>query len=220
MNYDNLEIDVIDITHFPIFGLVGSGGMGRTSYLCYIVQSLIDNSDKEPVNIRIIDNNQKRLQLFENKITSYSTLENDIHNVINEVHGILENRGNTNSDEALECIIINSKDVYEVINGSEELSAKCREIMDKYSQRKVCVILSELPNVALKAETAPFMKLLRNKMHVMIFQQLQEQKVIDISHTIEGKYQKPLLPGEAYFKMGAYFGKYRVPYFELKNRDK
>ena len=223
MNCSNMDIDNIDTTQFPIFGIVGAAGMGRTNYICYLMQNLLQNKEKEPVNIRIIDDNQKRLQLFEKHSELYSTQQSDIAVIINDLYATLKDRYDrkqsgdlkTLEKESLECIIFNSKEVYEVINGNEELTKKCIQILTTYSTMKVCMIMSDLPNVALQAQTSQFIKLLKNKMNLLIFQQLQDQKVTDISLTIQKKYQKPLVRGEAYFKFGTYFGKYRTPYFEL-----
>ncbi len=226
MNCANMDIDTIDATQFPIFGIVGAAGMGRTNYICYLVQNLLQNKGKDPVNIRIIDDKRGRLQLFEKHLNAYSTSHTDIAMMIQEVYDILKKRyemkksGELASmeNEPLECIILNAKEIYEVIDDNEELTKQCMEILTTYSGMKVCMILSELPNVTLQAQTSQFMKLLKGKMNLLIFQQIQEQKVTEIPASIQKQYQKPLVPGEAYFKFGSYFGKYRTPFFELDKR--
>lgn len=226
MNCANMDIDTIDATQFPIFGIVGTAGMGRTNYLCYMVQNLLQNREKEPVNIRVLDDKQNRLQLFEKHFAFYSTSQTDIAMVIQEVYNTLQKRNEmkktnalmTLEKEPLECMILNAKEVYEVINEQEELAKQCMEILTTYSELKVCMILSELPNITLQAQTSPFMKLLKDKLNLLMFQQLQDQKVAEILPAIQRQYQKPLVPGEAYFKFGSYFGKYRTPYFELDKR--
>lgn len=226
MNCANMDIDAIDATQFPIFGIVGAAGMGRTNYLCYLVQNLLQNREKEPVNIRIIDDKRGRLQLFEKHLITYSTSQTDIKAVIQDVYGTLQKRyemkksGELTSmeNEPLECIILNAKEVYEVIDDNEELTKQCVEILTTYSGMKICMILSELLNVTLQAQTSQFMKLLKGKMNLLLFQQIQDQKVTEIPSSIQKQYQKPLVPGEAYFKFGSYFGKYRTPYFELDKK--
>lgn len=222
MNCANMDIDAIDATQFPIFGVVGAPGMGRTNYLCYFVQELLQNRAKEPVNISIIDDKRGRLQLFDKYVNHYSTSHTDIQKIIQVTYDILRKRHQMKKSgelmslekEPLECIILNAKDVYEIIDEHEELSKQCIEILTTYSGMKVCMILSDLPNVTLQSQTSSFMKLLKNKMNMLIFQQLQDQKVTEILPAIQKRYQKPLTPGEAYFKFGTYFGKYRTPYFE------
>ena len=226
MNCANMDMDVIDVTQFPVLGIVGATGMGRTNYLCYLVQKLLQNKEKEPVNIRIIDDKRKRLQIFEKHITLYSTSQTDIVKMIGEVYSTLQRRyekgengeGALNAQEPLECIVLNAKEVYEVINDSEELTKQCMEILTTYSNMKICMILSDLPNMTLQAQTSQFMKLLKSNMNLLMFQQLKEQKVTEIPSVIQKRYQKPLVPGEAYFKFGSYFGKYRTPYFEFDKR--
>ena len=226
MNCSNMDMDVIDMTQFPVFGIVGATGMGRTNYLCYLVQKLLQNREKEPVNIRIIDDKRKRLQIFEEHITLYSTSQTDIVKMIGEVYSTLQRRyekgksgeGALNAQEPLECIVLNAKEVYEVINDSEELTKQCMEILTTYSNMKICLILSDLPNLTLQAQTSQFMKLLKSNMNLLMFQQLKEQKVTEIPSVIQNRYQKPLVPGEAYFKFGSYFGKYRTPYFEFDKK--
>ena len=178
------------------------------------------------MEIRIIDNKQNRLQIFEDSVTSYSSAQEDIAVVIPKVHAVLKKRYDAKKNgekmaldkESLECVIINAKEVYEVINGSEELTKQCMEIVDQFSRLKICIVMSDLPNVALQAQTSPFIKSLRTKMNMMIFQQLQDQKVAEIASSVQKKYQKPLVPGEAYFKFGSYFGKYKTPYFEQEKK--
>ncbi len=222
MNCANMDIDTIDATQFPILGIVGGSGIGRTNYICYLVQNLLQSKEKEPVNISIIDDSKKRLQLFEKQLTVYSTSKEDIATVIQKAYATLQKRyemkksGELKSldKEPLECIILNAKEVYDIINDNEELIKQSMEILTTYSTMKVCMIFSDLPNVTLQAQTSQFIRLLRNKMGLLIFRQIQEQKVTEISGVIQKQYQKPLVPGEAYFKCGSYFGKYRTPYFE------
>ena len=226
MNCSNMDIDTIDATQFPIFGIVGAAGMGRKNYLCYLVQDLLQNREKEPVNIRIIDDKRGRLQLFEKHLTSYSSSQTDIVTIIQELHNTLQKRYEmkksgkltTLENEPLECVVLNAKEVYEVIGANEELTKQCIEILTTYGGMKICMVLSDLPNIILQAQTSQFIKLLKSKMNMLIFQQLQEQKVAEIPSSVQEQYQKPLVPGEAYFKFGSYIGKYKTPYFELDKR--
>lgn len=215
INYENLNADAISLESFPILGIIGEKGMGRTNFIRFMMQQLLDNQESAPVHIHVIDSEEHRLQSFANDITTYGADYDTCKQMLKEVLARIEARGEMNAEqmaqEAFECIIINSRDIYEAIGRDEEILGICKLLMNEYENRRVTIILSDVPNVNLMYEASPLIASFKYIKNLVMFMDLDGVRLEEIAHTTKKKYQnKPLKVGEMYFKCGDYFAKYKT----------
>lgn len=215
INFDNLDADVIHLPSFPMLGILGEKGMGRTNFLCGMIEQLLDNQQNAPLHLHVIDDAEGRLQAYADRVTTYGTDLACCKQMLEEVLGRIEAREGMSAEqmaqEAFECIVINSRNLYEEIGKDEELLRICTLLMKDYENRNVTIILSDLPNVDLICEASPLVANFKYIKNLILFMELDKVRLEEIPYTLRKKYQnKPLKAGEMYLKCGDYFAKYKT----------
>lgn len=215
MNFDNLDVDTISMNAFSLLGICGSNELGRVDYVKYMIDELYDRKQSEPVAIHIYDSEEKELECMKGNAEEYTTnLEEMVTGIRNLYEKIKGRKGKELSKETLEVMILNSKQLYDLIGEDEELLKMCCDMLTEYVECKFSFLLSDVPNVNLNFKATSFVKLLRNAQNLIIFEDMKNIKVFEPGVQIRTKYSKPLQEQEMYFKCGNYLGKYKVPRLE------
>jgi S-DNA-T family DNA segregation ATPase FtsK/SpoIIIE len=213
VNYDNLDVDVMNLKQFQMLGIGGDDNNGRESYVKYIIKTLIDNNENAPINIHLIDDNRKALEKFSKTVATYSTDSNKVIDIVQEVYSVVEKRKENFAEDApMECIIINNAESYDVLSENKDMLELCRKLLTEYAQYKISIILTNVPNINLTFKNSPFLNFLSSASNLILFYQLEQQKLVPLPREATAKYkEKPLMQGDAYFKCGDYLGKYKMP---------
>ena len=212
INYENLEVDTMNLQYFQIFGVSGENELGRRKFIDHTIMELLDNQEQAPVHIYIFDGQEQELKQWADKVTVYSTNAEDIRQCLKNVYQELQVRQAKKSENmALEYIIMNDEAVYEVIGNDNELLDICRQCQIAYAEYMFTFALTKIPNQNLQFKASPFIKILSSVTNLIIFKQIQDIQLFEPDVRIRNKYHKPLLPMELYFKCGDYFGKYKMP---------
>lgn len=221
MNYENMDIDTINIQNFQLLGISGRNELGRVDFIIYMVEELLANKINAPVNIYIFDDNEQELKSLAHKVQYYSIEIDDIVERIELLYQeLVIRKGKENNKEPLEYIIINNEAVYEKIGKEEKLLELCKECLIKYPECKFAFVLTKIANANLKLEASPFIKILNRACNLIIFEQVQDILLFEPGIKAKKKYTVPLLKNEMYFKCGEYFGKYKLisnEYAEISN---
>lgn len=212
INFENMEVDTVNIQNFQIFGVSGDNELGRKDFIKYSVQELWDNREKAPVNIYVFDGGEQELRELADKAVYYTTKLQDVNPYLREMCQRIQERKGKNLDrEPLEYIILNHDSVYDTIECDSKLLEMCRKCLIEYSDCKFVLALTNVPNVNLQFKATPLVKILKDANNLFIFRQMQDIKLFDPSVKLRNQYIKPLAVNEMYFKCGEYFGKYKVP---------
>lgn len=78
---------------------------------------------------------------------------------------------------------------------------------------KVCIILSDMENAAIGFNSCEVLKQLKETKTVLIFENLAEQKVIDVSTADLRENKKKIKAGEAYWFERGTFCKIKTPLY-------
>ncbi len=212
INFENMEVDTINLQNFQILGISGENELGRKEFIKHTVMELLENQGTSPVNIYIYDGPEQELREFADKVTCYSTDVEGIKVRIRDVYAQLQQRKDKKLDNMpLECIIMNHEAVYDIIGNDNEILTICKKCLIEYSECKFTFVLTRVPNTNLRFKATPFVKILGDATNLIIFQQIQDIKLYDPDIRSRNKYHRPLIPMEMYFKCGDYFGKYKIP---------
>ena len=212
MNYENMEIDTINMQKFQLLGVCGNSETGRKEFILYLIETLLENKRNAPVNIYIFDNQNQELKELKDRAQLYTTDANSIKDSLEALYQKLKKRKDINLDrEALEYIVINNAEVYEIIGKEDKILQLCTECLLEYSECKFTFALTAIENVSLQLKASPFVRLLKDANNLFIFEQMQDIKLFIPDAKLKSRYTKPLLKDEMYFKCGSYFGKYKIP---------
>lgn len=212
MNFENLEIDCINMLDFQILGISGDNEYGRKGYILYMVEELLSKPKDSPIHLVVFDDINQEFAELKEKANYYETNPEAITAYLQQLNVKLEKRNNEKkTGNELEYVIINDERVYEIISNNEELLALCRKCLAGYGEGNISMILSNVPNVNLQMKACAFVKLLKEANNLAIFNQISDIKLFDPSSRMRSKFLKPLKKNEMYFKSGEYFAKYKVP---------
>lgn len=212
VNYENMEVDTMNLQNFQIFGVSGDDELGRKAFIINMIQELLEDQNRAPVNIYIFDGKNQELQSLEKQVVYYTTTPDDIKSRLKDLFKLLEKRRGSNLiQEPLELFIINDEAVYDFIGNDTELFQLCQKSLIEYSECKFSLALTNVPNVNLQFKATPFVKILKEANNLILFKQIQDLKLFDPDVRMRNKYHKPLVQNEMYFKCGDYFGKYKTP---------
>lgn len=212
MNYENMEVDTINMQKFQIFGVCGQDELGRHDFIMYTIKELLANSQKAPVNIYIFDDEEQELKGLEEKVQYYTTGTKEIKERLELLYKKLQKSEEAEfTKESLEYIVINNDAVYEFIGKEEGLLELCRKCLIEYPDGKFTLALTKVRNESLYSKATPFVKILKDACNLFVFEQIADIKIFMPDNKIKKKYTQALSNHEMYFKSGNYFGKYKIP---------
>lgn len=212
MNYENMDIDTINMQEFQILGISGENDYGRRNFILYMVEELLGNQENAPVNISVFDGEGQEFGELRDRIGYYETDSQAIKQYVKSLYTKLQNRSNKDlAKEPLEFIILNSEKVYDILSADDELLEFCRKCMIEFGDNKFCFVLASVPNIDLQFKASRFIKILKEANNLIIFNQLQEIHLFEPGSKLRSKYPKLLKNNEMYFKCGDYFAKYKIP---------
>ena len=220
INYDNLDVDVLDIRSFTLLGIGGSEQLGRVRYVSYMLQCLLSQKEAGPVQIYLVDSAKREFQKYAEQVTTYETDIQKVPDILHEINDILTHRSkliesneiSKLTKEPLICLLINAPEAYELIGEDKDLMEMTHNMLTRYAKLKFSMVLTDVPNVNLLLQASPLLKLFNTARNLILFEQIEQQKLVVLRAEDNKKYKdKPLIAGDAYFKCGDYFGKYKTP---------
>lgn len=211
INFENMEVDTVNMTNYQIFGVYGDNALGRKDFIFYTVQNLLDYQQKAPAEIYIFDDQEQELKDLADSAAFYTVAADEGLKKFEELcRKIPERKGKNLAGEPLTYVILNNQPLYEMIGSDEKLMDLVKNCLLEHSECKYTFALTKLPDVHLQFKASPFIKILKDANNLFLFRQLQDIKLFDVSTRIRNSYPKPLNLQEMYFKCGDYFAKYKT----------
>lgn len=220
INYDNLDVDTLDMRSFSLLGINGQDELGRGKYVSYVVRCLLQGQANAPVDIHIVDDELGSMKEFDGSVKYYSKDIRNVSKIVEEIHQEMQARYELLTMGEIEkinklpliCLVLQSQEACEMISEDEKTFDLLREILQKYRQLKVSILLANVPNVNLILDVPQIYKMFNSARNLIIFEQINTQRLVTPSIDESRKYrEKGLAVGDAFFKCGEYFGKYKMP---------
>lgn len=216
INFDNMEVDSINLLDYQILGVGGENALGRKDFIAYTIQEMATHRSGASAEIYILDDLEHEFRDFAKQATYYTESAEEGLKLFEELcKRINARKGQNLSIEPFLYIIINNQEVYEIIGKEDKLLSEVRDCLIYGVDCKYTFALTKLPNVHLQFRASPFIKILKDANNLILFQQLQDIKLFDVGTKIRNHYTKALNSHEMYFKCGDYFAKYKT--VEVKN---
>ena len=216
MNYADTQPVFMNLARKNLFAISGQQRhMGKKSYINYIVRALDSNKDVAPVEFYILDSYERLLEDCStlDTVKTYtlmpSEIDEQVGNIVKELDRrkniLLSGDDNNVDNEPLIVIILNSAEYYSLVSASALTIQKYREIISKYSNFKVSIILTDVPNASVAFGATELVKLVSGQKHMLMYENIGNLKVIDLPMAFQKQNRKPLRPGEAFmFNEGDY----------------
>lgn len=226
VDYLSIEVKSISVMENNIWGILEKEHAGSNNFMKYVVQSLLEHNAEEPVEIRIVDHISRKLNHWERypDQVKYSYNPAQIVNYVSEMAEILEERyqqmlaGNMGDEKRkLLVLLINSSEAFNILGGNYKALELYNKIVSQYRGLGVFIILSKLPNSSINFGMPPVIKASREGMNIFIFQNISEQRLVDVSASVAREYAKNLEVGDAYFIKGTNLSKIKTPLWEKED---
>lgn len=209
LDYNDVSAVNLDLLSLGVFGVTGRNNSGKSNFIKNILFNANKYSDQSPINIAVIDDINKKYECIKNSgvISEYSILPDYISNIINNWYVELENRytyllSGNNLDLSklpLLLLIINNNDVINIISDNRELFEKYKTMITKFKAMKLCVIFSNIDNLAISYSSPEVLKMLKETKQFIIFEDLDNFKIFDIPLSTTRSYKKPIEIGDGYY---------------------
>lgn len=196
----------------PKIGISGRDEIGKGAFVRYLVKNFVEMAANEACQIFMIDKVDRQLEdLSKDKANvKYTCVADEIKNYLEEITEILKTRyeymvqGDTEAleKEPMLVLFINSKEVHDIIDNDRKAYGFYGDIVKKYKNLKVNIVIADLDNVSVNFGMTQVIKSLKEDKVLFVFESASEQKVIDMSiQFVRDNNKKPLF-GDAFMADG------------------
>lgn len=212
LDYSTVTPDIMKIDEFNMIGLCGREKSGKGNYVQYLLNALHLISEKS-AEVYIIDDVTKKFAGLQNDtmVRSYTFHPEEIIPILHDISEKLELRyekqmsgeGNALFDEPLLVLVIQSMDAIEVLGKNKEALEDYKKIVTRYKNLKLTILFSNIANTAIPFNAPEPIKMLKERKQFIIFEDLNNIKVVDVPMAVSKIYKKPLQAGDAYYFKGS-----------------
>ena len=102
-------------------------------------------------------------------------------------------------EEKTIILIINSLDVVEALCGNQQVYSLFTNIIGKYKNMKISVILGDFENKTVNYNSPELYRQIRDSRHLFFFGDISSLKVFDLPLSMIREYKKPVSVGDCYY---------------------
>lgn len=229
LDFSNIEPVLLALSKVVQFGIVGHPGYGKSNFIQYMLSVFEERKEQEPIEIYISDNVDKKLMKYQESgiVQQYSYNPADSLEMVKSIFEKLEKRyqlliegkDTEVNEEPFEILILNAKEAYSLISMDRGVVDMYKKIITQFKAMKVCIILSDMENAAIGFNSCEVLKQLKETKTVLIFENLAEQKVIDVSTADLRENKKKIKAGEAYWFERGTFCKIKTPLYNTTDEN-
>lgn len=219
LDFATTDLLTMSLLHQGMLGLYGRPHGGKQNFINYVLQTLIQRKE-EQVCIYIMDDIEKKLQNWKecNSVVQYSLNPQDACNAVSHITELLaeryqmmlEEREEELAEQPLLLLILQNKDAVSAISTDRKAIEEFKQIQSRYRNLRVCVLFTNLDNAPIGFGSPEAVKLFKENKNLLIFENISEQKLQDISLKLSREYAKPLESGEAYYVKGNQLSKIKT----------
>ena len=219
LDYETVEPVVINCMQCNSLVLSGRENSGKTNFIKYIVQSI--GKVYKNMEVYIADDYCKKLQdlCLDIEKQEYILLSERMEAVICDVEKRMENKRqnmllgekNEAEDETIIILVINSLEIMEGISENMESMEAYKNIIERYRNMGVFIILGNFPNTSITYGSPEVLKLGKESGHIVYFDELENLKFTDIPYNYIRQYKKKISLGDAFYINGNEVVKMKTP---------
>lgn len=188
--------------------ITGKESMGRHNFFKYVV-SMLNNIYKEQTDVYIFDSINKRLSDLNEleNVKLYEFMSDKAENVIASIETELKSRyerfaaGDESavSESNLIVLIINNRDVLEIISDNIDLMNLYKNIITRYKNMNVCVLIGDYENANISYASPELVKNIRDARHFLYFDDISNLKILDLPLALMRQFKKPIDTGDCFY---------------------
>lgn len=208
LDYATVMPFVINIKTLGQLAVSGREGAGRHNFIKSLVK-MSEMTHPGTTQVYVVDGIRRKLASLksEQNVISYEIVQNKAISLIKDINIELKDRydalasGDENALSKTKTIVLvlNSYDAIEAISNDTAALTAYKEIIGKYKNMNVCVILGEFENANVPYAAPEIIKKARDAKHFMFFDDIANMKILDMPLSVMRQFKKPIELGDGYY---------------------
>ncbi|MEG2052325.1 MAG: FtsK/SpoIIIE domain-containing protein [Oscillospiraceae bacterium] len=208
LDYASVMPFVLDMRSLGVLAVSGREGSGKHNFLKYITK-MYEQIHPGMSEVYVVDGIRRKLSELKecSNVKSYDFLPEKAIDTVKMIESELKVRY-----EALaggdESVIGNSKLIVLVLNNYEAVETICNDtaamtsyknIVGKYKNMNVCIMLGEFENGNVPYGAPEMFKKARDAKHFVFFDDIANMKILDMPLAVMRRFKKPIEKGDCYY---------------------
>ena len=208
LDYATVMPYVFDLRTLGVLAISGRDGSGKHNFLRYLT-CMYENMHPNASEVYIIDGIRRKLSDLKDQtnVKHYSFMADSVKDVISSVEEELKSRydllasGDENviSNSKMIVLMINNYEAIEVISNDPNTLTSYKNIIGKYKNMNVCVILGDIENQNVPYSAPEIVKKARDSKHFVYFDDIANMKILDMPLAVIRNFKKPIELGDCYY---------------------
>lgn len=208
LDYETVAPVYLDITKTGNIGFLGRDELGKNKFLQYLF--IVMEQYVQGVELYVMDDALHTLQYLQQKsITKFYTTESEsILSILEEFVSAISSRKEHFSESRkmepvpMKLLLIQDYNILNEIQKNKEQLEQYKMIVEQGTVLRMGVWITNLPNTPIVFSSPEPVKILRDKRQMLLFENLSEQKLLDIPISLIRNTKKNLGFGDAYYVIG------------------
>lgn len=208
LDYATVMPFVIDIKGLGLLAVSGRESAGKHNFIKALVK-MSEMVHPGSTEVYIVDGIRRKLASLKNaaNVKTYEIVQDNAINLLKNIVAELKSRYDAVAfgDETAAAnkktivLILNSYDAAEAISNNTSAMACYKELIGKYKNMNVCVILGDFENANVPYAAPEIYKKARDAKHFMFFDDMANMKVLDMPLAVLREFKKPIETGDGYY---------------------
>lgn len=216
LGYDSVMPIVTDMLKTNMLALSGPEDSGKSNYIRYFVHSMM-KKHKE-TDVFIFDNYKKKLSSLAEGTDNvfYEVGTEQCKDVLINMELYLQTRyqeliSGQDMPDRWRLLIFNNDEIIAQISNDKGMLAQLKDIVGKYRMLNVYVLFGCIPNAQIVYGAPEIYKMVKEARHILLFDNLDNCKLIDIPLTVVRNNRKKIKIGDAFYISGNDCCKVKTP---------
>lgn len=220
LNYETVDPFSIDLKTTGVLAVSGRQHFGRKNFLRYLINAaetfhpqktefyIADGIDRKLLDTQSSSNVKEYVYLPEQALQMVKNIEATL---ATRYEAVLKGNLAILTDAPCIVLMLNSADAIGAICANTSTLAAYNNIIGKYRNMNVCVILGEVENTSIPYNAPEILKKAKEERKLVLFDDIENLKVFDMPYASIKMYKKTLEIGDCYFIKGNECIKLKTP---------
>ncbi|SDB51907.1 DNA segregation ATPase FtsK/SpoIIIE, S-DNA-T family [Pseudobutyrivibrio sp. YE44] len=219
VRFDDIQPQVMKLTTDNFIGLMGDEKSNRLSFTKYMIDYLMKNSTKMPVELYIVDDLNRELEYAKTlPITkAYTVSQAEVEAIMATVFNEAKTRfaglskdGYSIDDKPLVMLIFNSALTEDMMSFGNNTMKMHELLVTKLRGCRVCTMHSNVPNTGVAFKVGSLSKLLAENCHIIAFEELKKIKFVNAPASMARTIARRMEKDDAFYIDNGMFTKIRT----------
>ena len=207
MEFETIGRRTLDLGQTPLLAFVGAKDSSKHQYVEYLLDRALRNQDKAPVDVYLMDDTAGEYRRFESDVSGYTQTTEGAAELLNIAWQKLQKQ---ETPASLQIIVVNSPEIMKQIGTDKAMVDLYRQISMAFKSAKGCFLLTDVENAMISFSAGELLKQVRDTKSFIIFENIKNIKVTDISMGVARTFKKELDVNDAYVIQGDKIERVRV----------